>query len=201
VKQFLNDMLNKSDVFVASISLLIAAASMLFGGISLIIQRSHNKKSLMPIGVINVANYENRLAISIINNGIGPMIIKKIKTFKTSDPNISKDYPIDWFQGENIGWVTYRKSMIDHAINSGKDAILLEFSTSTTNENPEKIRDKIRETLSGLTLSIEYEGVYRKHCHLSRNLIWFSGISEQTVHKIGQNPDSKAKIIMKQLPT
>lgn len=45
-------------------------------------QRTHNKKSVLPLGFISLANYEDLLRIKIINTGIGPLIIKKQKHVK-----------------------------------------------------------------------------------------------------------------------
>ena len=57
------------------------------------ITRKHNILSVKPLPDILVSNYRNRIAISIENNGIGPLIIKNFRAYVGDE---SKSNLIDW---------------------------------------------------------------------------------------------------------
>jgi hypothetical protein len=55
-------------LFVSSVSIILAIFNMTT-------QRTHNRKSLMPIAHVRLGDYENRLFVQLHNDGIGPMLI------------------------------------------------------------------------------------------------------------------------------
>lgn len=172
--QLIHDILNKSDVFISLLSLGVAVLSMAFGIIALLIQRSHNKKSVMPLGFISLADYENRLCIKVTNNGTGPMIIEKVSTFQTKNKSNAMEYPVDWFANMKIVWSTYRKSLENFTIAANSHSELLEYVVNEHNENPEELRNQIRGILSELTICVEYKDIYGKRYVMKRELNWFA---------------------------
>lgn len=174
--ELFDDIMCNTELFIAFISFLVALFSMVFGIISLYIQRSHNKKSVLPLGFISLANYENLLRIKIINNGVGPLILKEIRTYKNNEEY--KNYPIEWFERDNITWSTFRKSLEGYSIAANGEIVLLEFKVDLSDKNSIETRDKIRERLKDLTISIEYYDVYNQKYNKERKLSWFSGNRE-----------------------
>jgi hypothetical protein len=167
---------NNSELFISSISFIVALFSLIFGIISLCIQRSHNKKSVLPLGFISLANYENLLRIKIINNGVGPLIIQNIKTYKNKED--IKNYPIEWFENDNIIWSTFRKNLEEYSIAANSESILLEYKVDLSNKQSIETRDIIRNKLKDLTITIEYNDIYNKKYKKERKLSWFSGNHE-----------------------
>ncbi len=91
--EFYKKIISEPELIIAFIALITSVASILIGIIGLYIQRNHNKKTVLPVGVINLANYDDSIKILISNNGVGPLIIKSCNTIGLNE---SKPYPIDW---------------------------------------------------------------------------------------------------------
>jgi hypothetical protein len=170
--KLLENIKNNSELFIAVLSLIVAITSMIFGVVSLVIQRSHNKKSVLPLGVISLANYENDLRIKIKNNGVGPLIIQEIKTYKNGN---FKNYPIDWFENENIIWKTFQKNLENYSIPANSESILLEYNVDLSDQKSVNTRELIRNILKDLTIKVKYKDIYDKSFNIERNLSWFNG--------------------------
>lgn len=154
---------------IAIMALFVSITSIVIGIIGLHIQRKHNKKSVLPIGTINLADYENCIRVSISNNGIGPMIIENCVTRSTTE---LKSYPIDWIP-EYIVLDTYRKKLEGHAIISGNSLTILEITIDETDQEDLKTRDEIRSILKSLIMKINYKDVYGKSFEVTRKFDWF----------------------------
>src|SRR5580693_6166347 len=63
-------------LFVSTVSIILAVFNMTT-------QRTHNRKSLMPIAHVRLGDYENRLFVQLHNDGIGPMLIDSIVVSKS----------------------------------------------------------------------------------------------------------------------
>jgi len=76
------------------VSVVVSSITIILGIIGLVIQRSHNKKSIKPFCDIIKRNYTNKIEIILTNRGLGPMIIDGV--FMTNN-NMKKEesYPID----------------------------------------------------------------------------------------------------------
>jgi len=168
--ELLKKIFHDADLFIASIALITSIISIIVGVIALCIQRSHNKKSVRPIGTINLSDFLNRICIKIANNGTGPMIITACKTVK--EDGEEKPYPIDWMPPE-IVWTTFRKGLEDCAVYSGDSLTLLQLEIDKDNPQEAKVRDEIREILKDLELQINYLDIYGKKFVVKRKLDWF----------------------------
>ena len=169
IKAIINSIINDPNLLIATGAVFTSFVSIIIGVVALYIQRSHNKKSVLPIGNISVADYEDCLRIRIANNGVGPLIIKSCKTKKD---NISKPYPIDWMPSDII-WKTFSKNLENRAILPGRYITLLEFTVNLENTDEIKKRDLIRSILKDLEIEITYSDVYERNFKISRKLNWF----------------------------
>jgi hypothetical protein len=73
--------MTNSDI-IASGALIIALISVFIAMRQLGIQQNHNKKSLKPLGNIDLGDYEDNLYAKISNHGLGPLIIETIEVSK-----------------------------------------------------------------------------------------------------------------------
>lgn len=161
--------INNPELLIASIALLTSVFSIIVGVVGLYFQRIHNKKSVLPLGSINLADYEDCLRIKISNNGVGPMIIKSCITKGNSE---NKSYPIDWMP-DNIIWKTFRRNLEEHAIIASESLTLLELNVDLNDKAAVKQREKIRNILKDLEMTIKYTDIYGKNFTESRKLNWF----------------------------
>lgn len=166
--------ISNANSVVAVSSIVIAVLSLVVSVRALYLQNEHERKSVMPIGWINLANYENEIEIAIMNNGIGPMIISDIITFNRVTGE-KKGCPIDWFSNCDHGIVfdTYHTNLGKHAIKAGTKIILLKYSVDTSVTSEIEKAKYIRETLKDLTLEICFHDIYDKSYRIKKQLDWF----------------------------
>jgi len=154
----------------ATIALGISFLSIIIGVCSLWLQHKHNITSVRPIGIISLADYEDKLTIRIKNAGMGTLIVKSIET-RNNNGN-KKEYPIDWMPS-GISWAGFRRDLQKHAIKEGDSVVLLEFKYDPQKHN-DTIKDSIRSILENLTITITYEDIYGIEQPVeSRSLDWF----------------------------
>ncbi len=58
-------------------ALFVATISIILTVVTIKMQRTRNRKSVLPIGHITVGDYENQIFVWLRNDGVGPMIIEK----------------------------------------------------------------------------------------------------------------------------
>src|ERR1700683_2438440 len=59
-------------------ALLVSTVSIILAIFNMTTQRTHNRKSLMPIAHVRLGDYENRIFVRLHNDGVGPMLIDRI---------------------------------------------------------------------------------------------------------------------------
>jgi len=142
---------------IAMLALGVSFLSIVIGFLSLWLQHRHNKLSVRPIGIILLSDYENRIAITVKNVGMGTMILKSFET--CDNKGNKKDYPIDWMP-PGIHWADFRKGLT--AIKEGDSSVYLEYRPNPRDIDSEKNKEDIRSILKNLTIKITYDDIYRK---------------------------------------
>ena len=96
-------------------AIVIALASLIVTIWQGIITRKHNILSVKPLPDILTSNYENRLAVTLENNGTGPLIIKDFRAFIDDR---SRSNIIDWMPKlpEGHYWSAWLRNFNDCAI-------------------------------------------------------------------------------------
>jgi hypothetical protein len=91
--QALIDKPSEANAIMALCALVTSILSIYLTIRTLQIQKRHNFQSVKPIAWVSVADFEDRISVTLQNNGVGPMIIKKvdIKTEKETKASL-----IDW---------------------------------------------------------------------------------------------------------
>lgn len=164
---------------IASGAFLVSIASLCFTSRELKLQRQHNYKAVKPIGNIVVGDYENKIFIRIDNDGIGPLIIKKL-TVKNQER--TKDTIIDIIPAEiskRIQWSDFATSLEKKAIPAGQKLNILVWEINDTYKHlgQEKIikdRTDLRDVLKDITMTLDYTDVYEvKKYQIEQSLNWF----------------------------
>lgn len=156
-------------LFVSFVSIVIAISNM-------VMQRRHNRKSVLPIGHIVVGDYESRIHVTLRNEGVGPMIVEKaIVTSRRDGEQISSaileflpDLPDGYL------WTTFVGDISGRAISAGDDIILVSLEGDQNDFGFIAARQMTREALSILTIRVDYKNVYgEKMPSVTRALNWF----------------------------
>jgi hypothetical protein len=153
-------------------ALLISFLSIGIGAWTLHTQQKHNKLSVRPIAEMErwdlptgAPGMSPQLTVIISNSGIGPMIIKSIKTKNKLSGEI-REHPTDWILPTEICSKTQgisRKLKDNTTIKEGDKVEILKFSwTANDLKHPEVIKDiqMIRRILKDLVIHVKYTNIY-----------------------------------------
>ena len=174
IDKIIDKIISDPTLLIASIALLVSIISILIGAFSLKIQRTHNRKSVKPIGNIVFSDYENLLAVNLKNVGVGPLFIKSLKV-KNKDRE-TKNNIIDFMPPHppDLPWTNYFANPTDFVIPPGEKLNLIELSTDDISDAFAEFRDNVRKTLMDLSIELKYKDIYDKTMpENKRALDWF----------------------------
>jgi hypothetical protein len=157
-------------LFVSIISIVVAVVNMTM-------QRAHNRKGVLPIGHISVADYENQLSVRLRNDGVGPMVVKKATVMKGGDSQQTKLAIIEFMPElpNGILWSIFVGDISGRAVSAEDKIILISLEGDQEDAGFIAARRMIREALSDLTIKVEYENIYGERMPpVSRRLDWFA---------------------------
>ncbi|MGQ0684702.1 hypothetical protein [Bradyrhizobium sp.] len=140
-----------------------------------VMQRRHNRKSVHPIGHISVGDYENQLFVRIRNDGIGPMIVKKV-TVRNQENGETKGSIIDFMTDLpfDYQWTTFVGDITDRAISANDHLTLILLEGDVQDDRFLSSRHLVRQLVSKLSIQVKYENIYgERMAPASRNLDWF----------------------------
>jgi len=141
-------------------SMVIGLIALAFTAIALWVQRKHNHLSVKPIAIVSVADYVNRLAVTLHNKGSGPLIIKSL-SFTRGDGRVEKSL-IAFFDSsfDAVVWSTFKADIDGWAILPGGNETLIELVGDPTDGRFVRIRDQVRKVLSAIEVAVHYQDVY-----------------------------------------
>jgi hypothetical protein len=149
----------------------------------------HNQLSVTPLLDIALGDYENRLSVSLVNNGTGPMVIKSITVIGAANPSepLIEAMP-DLPRPDLVSWNHYIGSdLTGRSIRAGGGTIVL-LSLRHNVEKEKELkdlfalsRDKMRTALGPLKLRVEYTDIYEKRFVAERPLDYFLRNEERFV--------------------
>lgn len=147
------------------LSILISGLAVFFTFIGLRYQRTHNIKSLKPLGRIKIGDFESDIFVSIENVGVGPLIIKKVYlNGKEIDMEKGIIHYIPTSIRENTKWKNFSANYKNRAISSLGTLELLRWTPQTDYEKNEieiiNTKKQIRELLQNWNLKIVYTDIY-----------------------------------------
>ncbi len=166
----------------AIFSAILAAVACLISFVSLFVsyrnakhQKTHDRMTVRPLVYLAVGDYENRIYVKIQNNGVGPLILKRITVEGAAEPNKPLIEAMPELPPKVI-WTNFVEKITDRSVPSGGEIVLidLEEGSSTSRPNFTLARDKVRLALGTLTVKVEYTDVYDHPLPASvRKLDWF----------------------------
>jgi hypothetical protein len=158
--KFLMEKPSQTSAIVAMFAVFVSLLSIILTVTSLYIQRKHDFLSVRPIGYISQANYEDRIAVTLHNYGVGPLIITKLVV---SDKTQSKNTLIDWMPPDII-WSTFVNELDDKGrpITPDRKIILVELKGDLNDAHFALARDRSRKCLDSLTVELHYTDIYNR---------------------------------------
>lgn len=181
-------------------SLIIATCAVVLSVISTIIavqmlrsQRKHNRLTVRPLAFVAGVDYENKVAVRIWNNGIGPMIIRSVQLMPD---NPKAQHLIERMPElpDGFYWSAYSTQLDNRALRPGDRITLLQLDDTAyaddrnTFTSFEDFRNEVRRILSAITVVVEYTDVYgHKMPATMRRLDWFGRHSKNNGIEIGEH--------------
>lgn len=164
-----------ASAILAALACVIAVISLRVSRKTLEHQQEHNRLSVRPIPSIVVGDYENRLFVKIVNNGVGPLIIKKIRTPGSSNPDKALIFHMPELLPKVL-WTNFVEDTSGRSVPPGSELVILDFDSGSSSSPAQYSlsRDRVRLALGNLSLELEYTDVYNSELPaISRDLQWF----------------------------
>lgn len=159
-------------------ALFVSAVSIILAVFNMTTQRTHNRKSVMPIAHLRLGDYENRIFVRLHNDGVGPMLIDSIAVTKRSAKG-KKQASLMEFMPElppGILWSTFVADLSGWALSADNDITLLLLEGDPDDQKFVGARQNVRQALADLKIEIKYRDIYgRKMPPAGRDLQWFAG--------------------------
>ena len=165
---------SEAAVIIAGMALILSSISTIAAVIAVFLQRSHNRRSVRPLADILLSDYENRLAVAVLNNGMGPLLIECLEV--SLDGKVQNKDVIDLMPKTppNIDWWTFVKNLSGRVLSPGERRVVIELRGDESDSNFILFRDKVRNALTSLHLKLRYKDVYGKQMPFcERSLGWF----------------------------
>jgi hypothetical protein len=158
-------------------ALFVSAISIILAIFNMTTQRTHNRKSLMPIAHVRLGDYENRMFVRLHNDGIGPMLIDNIVVSKRRSMGRKQSSFVGLVPAlpPGILWTTFVTELSGRALSAGKDITILLLEGDPTDQKFLAARQSVRQALSDLRIVIKYRDIYgHKMPQAKRDLDWFA---------------------------
>ena len=155
--------------------MIVAAVSTYYAYLTFKTQREHNIKSVRPILHVGQYDYENRLRVDLVNQGLGPAQIRSIVVQKGM---AEKTAILHWLPTKLPNGMNYKEYLTSHknwTLRAGERVEMIEIPCDHTIPKQREVREELRKELCQLTVRIEYEDLYgNKMPALSSMLSLFS---------------------------
>jgi len=168
--QWIQENPQQVSAMVALMALCISFLSIFLTTLSLHLSRQHNFMSLTPIARILLSDYEDKLAVKIMNTGVGPLIIG---TFQATRGNETKNDLISLMPDlpEGMFWNFLIDDLDGDCLRPGEKLILLQLNGNLEDHNFRNARDACRRALADTTVVLTYKDIYgRKMSPVEKSL-------------------------------
>lgn len=158
-------------------ALFVSAVSIILAIFNMTTQRTHNRKSVMPIAHVRVGDYENRIFVRLRNDGVGPMLIDTIAVAKRGAKNKKQATLMEFMPDLPAGifWTTFVADLSGWALSANNDLPLLLLEGDAGDPKFVGARQSVRQALAELKIEIRYRDIYgRQMPPAVRDLEWFA---------------------------
>ena len=180
MNQIINSLMSNTAIvtaWTAIAALLVSLLSIVLKCANLWMQRTHNRKSVLPIGHITVGDYENDIFVRLRNDCVGPLLIEAVAVYKVGEETDSKNSIIDFMPGLPGGytWATFVRDIEGRSLSPQDQLTLIELKGEPSYEDFVSAKKIVRTELSRLGIRIAYRNVYNDRMPtITRRLDWFS---------------------------
>jgi hypothetical protein len=158
-------------------ALVVSTISIILAICNMAVQRTHNRKSVLPIAHVGVGDYEERIFVSLRNNGVGPMLVDEVVVTRCGANNDVKSSVIDFMPdlpGE-MCWKNFVANLSGSALPADKELELLVLEGDPIDPEFIEAKEQVRIALSQLRIEVKYRNVYGERMPPTvRNLEWFA---------------------------
>jgi|GEM_PF-5429880 len=150
---------------------------------SIKLQKKHNEDGVRPLCEIILSDYDEEIAVKIVNNGTGPMIITDCICTDKDSKNRNEDYKSGYailykvmstnkqLAGKNLPWKDFTEYVNERSIPVGGKVVLIAFGHISDSN----LKERIRDVLSKITIRVYYEDVYKNRMPMKeRELSFFN---------------------------
>lgn len=158
-------------------ALFVSFLSIVLTCVNLRMQRTHNRKSVCPIGQITVGDYENSIFVRLRNDGVGPLIIEKVAVFRDDREEDSEIAIIEFMPElpDGYQWETFLRDIRGRAISANEQLTLIALKGEPSDSAFVRAREIAREALATLTVKVFCKNIYDEQMPLTeRKLNWFA---------------------------
>lgn len=134
------------------------------------LQRTHNEKSLKPLGQIDFRDRQDQLYVRVSNNGVGPMILDRLCFIKGGKAyaTIEECLELDRRSYSRLdGHESVRKVILP-------TSSLTIFETRFEEYEGEAAIDHARKQLALITLKVKFHDIYDNKMTIERDFQWFA---------------------------
>ncbi|WP_421825907.1 hypothetical protein [Larkinella sp.] len=150
------------------IAVLVSWLALLATLYQLRLQRTHNEKSLQPLGQIDLEDRQGHLFIHVTNNGMGPMIIEKLLFWKDGKMHTTIEACLD-LAPQSYTAIGVNESVRKVILPNGRLVIF-----ETRFENGEEDPHRVRQQLSPIRLQVAFRDIYGNKTTIERDFQWFA---------------------------
>src|ERR1700683_261875 len=143
-------------------ALLVSTVSIILAIFNMTTQRTHNRKSLMPIAHVRLGDYENRLFVELHNDGIGPMLIDNIAVSKSRGWSKKQASFMGLVPALPTGilWTNFVTDLSGRALPAGEDFTSMLGEGDSSDQKFLAARQIVRQALSDLQIVVKYSDIY-----------------------------------------
>ncbi|WP_240699464.1 hypothetical protein [Spirosoma sordidisoli] len=135
------------------------------------LQRTHNEKSVKPLGQIDLEDRQGYIYVRVTNNGLGPMIIDQLFFVKEGKTYTAIEDCLDLYP-RSYTRISVNKS-VRKVILPNSHLIIFETRLEKSGEDAHRVRQQ----LSSIGLQVAFRDIYDNKSTIKRELQWFSRYS------------------------
>jgi hypothetical protein len=155
--EVLKNSLNIS-IWMLCITLFVSVSTIAIGAINMAFQRSHNRKSVKPFCNIHKTMERDSISISIMNAGLGPMIIQRIVLLNKPDDAPDNGVPLSDILPSGLKYDKVLNHNDSYILSSMGEMILLQYTGIPGNKK--STIDMVKNSLKSLYLCIVFKDIY-----------------------------------------
>ncbi len=155
--EVLRNSLNVS-ICMLGVTAFLSICTVTFGAINMGFQRSHNIKSVKPFCNIHTSLDETGISISIMNAGLGPMIIQKIVLLKSKNDAVKNGTQILDLLPVELHYDTIVNKKDYYILPATGEMKIVQYSVD--HKNKKNAVELLKSTLDGLCLCVIYRDIY-----------------------------------------